>query len=190
MASCNPCGNKKIYIADIADATDMGPGANVPGGVYRADAGGLQLDGKPVERLVGVSSDAAAVDKLRSLGVTVASKTLKLDLGALLTELNDRGEFFGHDKIEGLATPDGGKTLVVANDSDFGLAGIESQTPPFKLKPKVLANGGPDTGEFLVVDTTKLPPQTVSVNSADVPAWIFLRRTWVTRTFSRDEACG
>ena len=44
-----PGGNKKIYIADIADATDVGPGANVPGGVYRADAGGLQLDGKPVE---------------------------------------------------------------------------------------------------------------------------------------------
>ena len=78
----------------------------------------------------------------------------------MLTELNDRGEFFGHDKIEGLATPDGGKTLVVANDSDFGLAGIESQTPPFKLKPKVLASGRPATGEFLVVDTTKLPPQT------------------------------
>jgi len=155
-----PRGNKKVYIADIADATDVGPGANVPGGVYRADAGGLQLDGKPVETLVGVSSDAAAVDKLRSLGVTVASKPLKLDLGALLTELNDRGEFFGHDKIEGLATPDGGKTLVVANDSDFGLAGIESQTPPFKLKPTVLASGRPDTGEFLVVDTTKLPPQT------------------------------
>ena len=78
----------------------------------------------------------------------------------MLTELNDRGEFFGHDKIEGLATPDGGKTLVVVNDSAFGLAGIESQTPPFKLKPKVLASGRPDTGEFLVVDTTKLPPQT------------------------------
>jgi Esterase-like activity of phytase len=86
-----PRGNKKVYIADIADATDVGPGANVPGGVYRADAGGLQLDGKPVETLVGVSSDVAAVDKLRSLGVTVASKPLKLDLGALLTELNDGG---------------------------------------------------------------------------------------------------
>ena len=77
----------------------------------------------------------------------------------MLTELNDRGEFFGHDKIEGLATPDGGKTLVVANDSAFGLAGIESQTPPFKLK-QVLANWLPDTGEFPVVDTTKLAPQT------------------------------
>lgn len=155
-----PGGDKKIYIADISNATDVGPNATVPGAVYRADAGGLQLDGKPIETLVGVGPDAAAVDKLKSLGITVASKTLKLDLGTLLVELNDKGEFFGHDKIEGLATPDGGKTLVIANDSDFGLAGIDSPTPPFKLKPKTLANGRPDTGEFLVVDTTKLPPQT------------------------------
>ena len=118
------------------------------------------VEGKPIETLVGVSTDAAAIDKLKSVGITVASKTLKLDLGALLTELNDKGEFFGHDKIEGLATPDGGKTLVIANDSDFGLAGIDSETPPFKLKPKTLANGRPDTGEFVAVDTTKLPPQT------------------------------
>ena len=51
MASCNPCGNKKIYIADIADATDMGPGANVPSGVYRADAGGSRA-GRPAGRAV------------------------------------------------------------------------------------------------------------------------------------------
>jgi hypothetical protein len=155
-----PGANKKIYIADISAATDVGPSATVPGATYRADAGGLQVDGKPIETLVGVTTDTAAVDKLKTLGITVADKTLKLDLGALLTQLNDKGEFFGHDKIEGLTTPDGGKTLVIANDSDFGLAGIESQTPPFKLKPKTLPNGRPDTGEFLVVDTTKLPPQT------------------------------
>ena len=155
-----PGGDKKVYVADIATATDVGPNATVPGATYRADAGGLQVDGKPIETLVGVSTDTAAVDKLKPLGITVATKTLKLDLGALLTELNDKGEFFGHDKIEGLATPDGGKTLVIANDSDFGLAGLESKTPPFKLKPKTLANGRPDTGEFLAVDTTKLPAKT------------------------------
>ena len=158
-----PGGNKKIYIADISAATDVGPNATVPGGVYRADAGGLQVEGKPIETLVGVGTDAAAVDKLKALGVTVAAKTLRLDLGQLLTELNDKGEFFGHDKIEGLATPDGGKTLVITNDSDFGLAGLASDTPPFKLKPKTLANGRPDTGEFLVVDTTKLPAKTQTV---------------------------
>ena len=155
-----PGGSRKIYVTDMSNATDVGPNATVPGGVYSADAGGLQVEGKPIETLVGVSTDAAAIDKLRSVGITVAFKTLKLDLGALLTQLNDKGEFFGHDKIEGLATPDGGKTLVIANDSDFGLAGIDSETPPFELKPKTLANGRPDTGEFVAVDTTKLPPQT------------------------------
>jgi hypothetical protein len=157
-----PGANKKIYIADISKATDVGPNATVPGATYRADAGGLQVEGKPIETVVGVTTDAAAIDKLKSLGITVASKTLKLDLGALLTELNNKGEFFGHDKIEGLATPDGGKTLVIANDSDFGVAGITSDTPPFKLKPKTLANGRQDSGEFLVVDTTKLPAKTQS----------------------------
>jgi len=157
-----PGANKKIYIADISKATDVGPNATVPGATYRADAGGLQVEGQPIETVVGVTTDAAAVDKLKSLGITVASKTLKLDLGALLTELNNKGEFFGHDKIEGLATPDGGKTLVIANDSDFGVAGITSDTPPFKLKPKTLANGRQDSGEFLVVDTTKLPAKTQS----------------------------
>lgn len=155
-----PGGNKKIYVADISAATDVGPASTVSGSSYRADAGGLQVDGKPIETLVGVTTDAAAGEKLKTLGVTVASKTLKLDLGALLTELNAKGELFGHDKIEGLATPDGGTTLVIANDSDFGLAGIDSETPPFTLKPKTLANGRQDTGEFLVVDTAKLPAQT------------------------------
>ena len=55
---------------------------------------------------------------------------------------------------------------MIANDSDIGLAGIDSETPPFKLKPKTLANGRPDGGEFLV-DTAKLraktQQQTVSI---------------------------
>ena len=155
-----PGGDKKIYVADISGATDVGPQAAVKGATYNAEAGGLQVDGKPIETLVGVSTDAEAADKLTPFGIAMASKTLKLDLGELLTGLNDKGEFFGHDKIEGVATSDGGKTILIANDSDFGLAGLDSQEPPLKLKPKTLANGRPDTGEFLVVDTTKLPPET------------------------------
>ena len=31
------------------------------------------------------------------------------------------GAFFSHDKLEGVATADGGRTLYVANDSDFGM---------------------------------------------------------------------
>jgi len=163
-----PEGNKKIYVADISQATDVGPAYTVPGSSYDADAGGLLVDGQPIEAFVGVTTDGEAVQKLQSADIEVVSKMLKLDLGGLLTELNPKGEFFGHDKVEGVVTPDGGQTLIISNDSDYGLVGIESETPPFTLKPKTLANGAQDSGAFLVVDTTKLPPTTrtttVSVN--------------------------
>jgi hypothetical protein len=80
--------------------------------------------------------------------------------------LSPNGDFFGHDHIEGLISRDGGNTLILANDSDFGidgLAGEPAATPPFQLKPKMLPNGTQDSGEILVVDTTKLPAATESV---------------------------
>ncbi|RDH74213.1 esterase-like activity of phytase family protein [Mycolicibacterium moriokaense] len=157
-----PDGNKKIYVADISQATDVGPAAAVPGARYDASKGGLLVDGQPIETFVGVSTDAEAVEKLQSAGIEVASKSLKLDLGELLTELNPEGQFFGHDKVEGVVTPDGGRTLIISNDSDYGLVGIESDNPPFPLKPKTLANGAQDSGAFLVVDTEKLPAATQS----------------------------
>jgi Esterase-like activity of phytase/Bacterial Ig domain len=155
-----PDGNKKIYVADISQATDVGPASAVPGSRYDAAAGGLLVDGKPIEAFVGVTSDTEAVEKLQSAGIEVAAKTLKLDLGGLLTELNPKGEFFGHDKVEGVVTPDGGRTLIISNDSDYGLVGIDSDTAPFALTPKTLANGAQDSGAFLAVDTTKLPAAT------------------------------
>lgn len=158
-----PGANKKIYLADISGATDVGPASTVADTSYRAEAGGLLVDGKPIETLIGVTSEAKAVQQLKSNGINVVGKTLKLDVGALLTQLNPRGDFFGHDKLEGLATPDGGKTIVISNDSDFGLAGIESSGPPFTLKPKVLPNGTQDSGEILFVDTSRLPARTQNV---------------------------
>ncbi len=163
-----PEGNKKIYVADISQATDVGPASAAPGSSYDAAAGGLLVDGQPIEAFVGVTTDAEAVAKLQSAGIEVAAKSLKLDLGDLLTELNPEGKFFGHDKVEGVVTPDGGQTLIISNDSDYGLVGIDSDTAPFPLTPKVLANGAQDSGAFLVVDTAKLPPATqtttVSIN--------------------------
>jgi hypothetical protein len=158
-----PGGNKKIYVADISGATDVGPRSTVPGGSYRADAGGLLVNGVPLETFVGVSTDAAAADKLKAAGIALAAKTLKLDVGDLVRTLSANGDFFGHDKIEGVISRDGGNTLMIANDSDFGLAGLASDTPPFKLKPKMLPNGTQDSGEILIVDMTKLPAKTESV---------------------------
>jgi hypothetical protein len=161
-----PNGNKKIYTADIAGATDVGPRSTVPGATYRADGGGLLINGVPIETFVGVSTDAAATDKLKAAGITLPTKTLKLDLGGLVRSLSPNGDFFGHDHIEGVISRDGGNTLILANDSDFGLAGLAdgaAATPPFQLKPKMLPNGTQDSGEILVVDTTRLPATTESV---------------------------
>jgi hypothetical protein len=113
----------------------------------------------PIEAYVGVSTDAAATDKLRTAGITVAAKTLKLNLSALLRTLSSDADFFGHAKIEGIVTPDAGKTLLIANDSDFGLAGLAagSDVPPLRLESKMLANGTQDSGEILSVDMTRVP---------------------------------
>ena len=158
-----PVGNKKIYIADISGVTDVGPHSTVPGASYRADAGGLLINGVPLETFVGISTDAAVADKLKAAGITIAGKMLKLDVGGLVRALSAGGDFFGHDKIEGVISRDGGNTLMLANDSDFGLAGLASDTPPFKLKPKMLPNGTQDSGEILAVDMTNLPAQTEPV---------------------------
>ncbi|WP_082978419.1 esterase-like activity of phytase family protein [Mycobacterium sp. 1081908.1] len=161
-----PDGNKKIYAADISGATDVGPRSTVPGATYRADGGGLLIDGVPIETFVGVSTDAAATDKLKAAGIALPAKTLKLDLGGLVRSLSPNGDFFGHDHVEGLISRDGGNTLMLANDSDFGVEGLPggpAATPPFQLKPKMLPNGTQDSGEILVVDTTKLPATTESV---------------------------
>lgn len=155
-----PEGNKKIYVADISAATDVGPNSTVPGARYDAAAGGLLIDGQPIEAYVGVSTDPEAIEKLDAAGIHVVDKTLKLDLGGLLTELNPAGMFFGHDKVEGVVTPDGGQTLIISNDSDYGLVGIDNDTAPFALTPKVLANGAQDAGAFLMVDTAQLPAKT------------------------------
>ena len=155
-----PGADKKIYVADIADATDIGPNSQVPGATYRGADGGLLIDGKPLESLIGVTSDDDARDVLAGVGIRTEVKTLNLDLGGLLTDLNSAGMFFGHDRVEGMATPDGGSTIVLSNDSDFGLLGLGPSTAPPTLKPKTLPNGRQDSEEFLVVDTTRLPPRT------------------------------
>ncbi|WAC92699.1 esterase-like activity of phytase family protein [Mycobacterium sp. Aquia_213] len=153
-----PNGNKKIYLADISGATDVGPRAKVSGTSYQADRGGLLINNVPIETFVGISGVEAATDKLSGAGITVTGKKLKLDLTDLLGSLSAAGSFFGHAKLEGIITPDGGKTLFIANDSDFGLDGLASTTPPFALKPKLQPNGAQDSGEILTVDMGKLPP--------------------------------
>ncbi len=152
-----PKADKKLWTVDIAGATDVGPESKVAGAQYDPERGGLLVEGKPLETLVGTVATADGVAALTKAGITPVAKITNLDLAALLNGLDADGNFYGHDKIEGLATLDGGKTLYIANDSDFGLAASTGDQPPFGLKPKTLPNGVQGTGEILFVDTTKLP---------------------------------
>lgn len=159
-----PGAFKRLYVADLAGATDIGPAATVPGATY-SSALGLTVGGRSLEALVGKATTDQAAATLQAAHITPATKTLKLDLGALLTSLNPKGAFFGHDKVEGVAAIDGGRKLVISNDSDFGIAGTTGSTAPFTLAPKTGPDGAVDTGEFLVVDLTKLqhPTSTATV---------------------------
>lgn len=154
-----PKANKKLWTIDIAGATDIGPDAKVPGAVYDP-VNGLQIDGKALETFVGNVSTADGIAALQKAGITAAVKKSNLDLNGLLAGLNPDGKFFGHDKIEGVATTDGGKTLYISNDSDFGLEASTGDQAPYGLKAKILPNGVQDSGEILAVDTTKLPAKT------------------------------
>ncbi|MET9491947.1 esterase-like activity of phytase family protein [Nocardia sp. NPDC006630] len=160
-----PKANKKLWTIDISGATDVGPQANVPGAQYDSK-NGLLVDGKPLEAYVGTVPTADGVAALQKAGITPVTKKSGLDLGGLLDGLNSEGKFFGHDKIEGVATNDGGKTLYISDDSDFGLEGATGDKAPFGLKAKMLPNGVQDSGEILLVDTTKLPAkkQTVTIS--------------------------
>lgn len=136
-----PEANKTVYRVNLADATAL-PAGSTP------------------ETEIGPATVATeARNALKAAGITPVEKTLVVDLGKLIDTLNPDGYFFGHDKIEGLATTDGGKTLYLSNDSDFGIAALASPKPPFALTAKTQPNGLADTGEILRIDTTLLPPK-------------------------------
>ncbi|MEU6561804.1 esterase-like activity of phytase family protein [Nocardia nova] len=154
-----PKANKKLWTIDLTGATDIGPRARIPGTRYDPELG-LLIGDQPLETHIGKVPTADAVTALRAAGITPVAKKSNLDLAGLLAGLNPRGEFFGHDKIEGVATTDGGATLYISDDSDFGLAGSTGKEPPFGLKAKTLPDGQQDTGEILRIDTRALPAKT------------------------------
>jgi hypothetical protein len=154
-------GFKQLYKIDITGATDVGPSATVPGATYNAAGGGLLVGGKTIEDLVLGENTAAAAATLTSAGITPASSNLFLDIDQLLGSLDSQFRFFSHDKVEGVAALDGGKTIVISNDNDFGIAGVTNTAPPWQLQPKISpATGQQDDGEYLVIDMTRLPAAT------------------------------
>jgi hypothetical protein len=155
-----PGAFKQLYQIDITGATDVGPKSTLAGATYDATKGGLLVGAatpqKSIDAYVAEATTAAATTLLAAVGITPVQKSAGVDLGALLTKLDPSGAFFGHDKVEGVATTDGGKTLVVSNDNDFGIDGVTNLAAPWQLHAKTLPNGTQDDGQYLAIDTTKL----------------------------------
>lgn len=139
-----PFARKSLYEVDINGATDVS---------------GLTIGGKSPEAFVGKVGTNAALTALTAAGVQVAQKQPYLDLGTLVSQLDPSGRFFAHDKVEGVATTDAGRTLYLSNDDDFGIDTIAVDPDgKWTVHQKVLpSTGQTDNGEILKVDTTKLP---------------------------------
>jgi Esterase-like activity of phytase/Bacterial Ig domain len=169
---------KNLYEIDLTGATDIkGNGVN-PLGYTVATASGP----KSIDAYVGDAVTAKAEQLLAQAGITPASKTPYLEIGTVLNQLDPSGAFFSHDKIEGVATADGGRTVYLSNDSDFGMDHLLGQdeaaceasglsdttacapvksatTGKYLVHQKTLdASGVVDDGEVLKVDISKLPP--------------------------------
>lgn len=92
----DPATMKRVYRVALAGATDVGDPADGPAG--------LAIGGRTPEEMTP--------DALRAHGIAPARKRLVADLVAL---------GYPHDKPEGIALVDGGRTLAVLNDDDFGI---------------------------------------------------------------------
>lgn len=119
----------------------VGPNSTVPGASYGSPEG-LTIGGESIEDLTLRENTAAAQSTLASDGISVVSSTLDVDIDAVLASVDPDRTLFSHDKVEGVAALDGGKTLVISNDSDFGIssaisaAGGSSTSAPYELIAK------------------------------------------------------
>ena len=165
-------GYKKLWKVSLEGATDVGPSAAVPGATYKATEGGLLIGGKTIEKTVLGEKTAEAKTTLEADGIKPVGATLYLDVDQLLTALNPTDAFFDHDKVEGVVALEGGKRIIISNDSDFGISGVKGTTknekgeevlPPWQLVPKIQpSTGKQDDGEYLEIDTADLPAKTSS----------------------------
>jgi hypothetical protein len=151
-SNANGGDKKSLYKIDPTGATDLT---------------GLTPGSKTPEAYVGNgTTSAAATDLLSAASITPVAKALFIEVRSLAAQLDPSGHFYLHDKVEGVATADGGRTLDISNDRDFGIDKIVAPDgspvpspfgPPWRVRQKAFAlTGLPDRGVILKVDTTKL----------------------------------
>ena len=107
---------KHVYLIDLNGATDVSDPAD--------SATGLKVNGKAIEE--------NSWEELAAAGIKPVRKTLVSDV--------KKDVDFQSSKFEGMWVADGGKTLWIINDDDFGIDSKDEQT----IVPKRLPNGQTD----------------------------------------------
>ncbi|HEX3617872.1 MAG TPA: esterase-like activity of phytase family protein [Solirubrobacteraceae bacterium] len=183
---------KQLFKIDISGATDIGPAEHVSDPApsttvtYNATQNsggnaplGLLINGKSIEDLVLADNKATATQTsdaqtlLQSNGIAPVSSAPFLDINGLLGSVNATYGFYSHDKVEGVSVLDGGKELVISNDSDFGIAGANDvngtdKSSGYSLVAKLSpVTGQQDNGEYLAIDMSRVSTSTVAGGSGD-----------------------
>ena len=107
---------KHVYLIDLNGATDVSDPAD--------SATGLKVNGKAIEE--------NSWEELAAAGIKPVRKTLVSDV--------KKDVDFQSSKFEGMWVADGGKTLWIINDDDFGIDSKDDHT----IVPKRLPNGQTD----------------------------------------------
>ena len=140
---------KNVFKFDITGATDISDATD--------SLKGTLYSGQTLEQLTNGLTNAVATTTLATNNVVVVKKSLFIDVSRFKSVYN-------HDKMEGMALINGGKTLVISNDDDFvldtdttGTNATQSQ----QVKVKKSKAGVTDSSEVLFID---LATATVSVS--------------------------
>ena len=107
---------KHVYLIDLNGATDVSDPAD--------SETGLKVNGKAIEENTW--------EELAAAGIKPVNKTLVSDV--------KKDVDFQSSKFEGMWVADGGKTLWIINDDDFGIDSKDEKT----IVPKRLPNGEAD----------------------------------------------
>ena len=107
---------KHVYLIDLNGATDVSDPAD--------SATGLKVNGKAIEE--------NSWEEIAAAGIKPVRKTLVSDV--------KKDVDFQSSKFEGMWVADGGKTLWIINDDDFGIDSTDNHT----IVPKRLPNGETD----------------------------------------------
>jgi hypothetical protein len=147
--SSDPSIQKRVYRVSLVGATDVSDPAD--------GVNGKLFGGQSIELLTTKQNSATCRATLLANGITPVGKTLVFDILGESAAIGMLGSLYPHDKVEGMALVDGGRTLVMSNDDDFG---VNAGATTFSVVPKAIPTlpGTPtDFTQLLFVDLPNLP---------------------------------